>query len=227
MPVTDLTRRADELGRRLIVRNDALQRQVGVRDQLVTRHDKLSSEVQKQVKAAGVADSALRFIETSVQSTRQEILRDIEAIADESLRTVYGENAPSLEWEVSVKRDRSSIVPWFVKQLPDGKTVKRRFEGCGCGVSDVTSLILRLVLLRASGTAPVLVIDEPFRNLGVLQVPHASALLRQVAKKLGVQVILTTHWSATVEQGDVVFWFELDKNGVVQATKEEKHAERQ
>lgn len=201
----------DELRRR----SDELQRKIGVRDSFVSRKDELLEQEEEIREQVSLISQSLSFVELSVRSSRQEILRNIETIVNEALKTVYVDNSPKIEFEVSVKRERSAIVPYFTKQLKSGDELRREPEGYGCGVSDIASVIMKMILIKASGSEPVLVIDEPFKFLGELQIPNASALLSVLSHKLKVQTIMTTHDKDTISSADKVFDVVLDGDDAV------------
>lgn len=209
---------------RLKAQRSVIERQIGARDVIQKRLAELETEVLRNSETAKLADAALRFVEDAIRTTRIGVLRDAERVVNEALKSVYGDDAPRLECEVGVKRDRSSVVPWIIKRCAAGE-VRRTADGFGCGVGDIVSLSLRLVLLHASGAEKVLVADEPFRFLGVVQVPRASALLREISHRLNVQTIMTTHHDATVEAADAAFCLTMNDDTVI-LRKETNNAEK-
>ena len=96
------------------------------------------------------------------------------------------------------------------------KSICRTCSGASGGHHDGQSDIL----IKASGADSVLVADEPFRFLGTAQVPRASMLLKEIAQRLGVQVILTTHHDMTVDVADRAFLLQKTDDGVSVHTKE-------
>jgi DNA repair exonuclease SbcCD ATPase subunit len=193
-----------DLQKQVTSRLALLQQRVGVRDDLLSRLKTKNDSLTSAETAARLAKQAAVFVESSVKNTRLEVLHDLETIVNAALVAVYDTDPPRFELELSSKRDRTAIVPWF-SQTVNGQTLRRRYEGLGCGVSDVVSMALRLVLIRASGADTVVIADEPFRFLGVLQVPNAALLLKEIARKLSIQVIMTTHWDAPIEIADRAF----------------------
>jgi len=197
------------------------QARLGVRDSLQAKLTKKQAELILVQDNARLAGSAAAFVEASVRTTRQGVLNDLQTIVNDALSAVYGDDGPKLEFELSVKRERTAITPMFIQRTGD-LTAKRKAEGLGCGVSDVAALILRLVLLKASGAEPVLVVDEPFRFLGVTQIPPASELLHRIASQLDIQVIMTTHDDATIAAADRTFCLTKENDTVVVTTRKER-----
>jgi DNA repair exonuclease SbcCD ATPase subunit len=197
------------------------QARLGVRDSLQAKLIKKQADLVLAQDNARLAGSAAAFVEASVRTTRQSVLNDLQTIVNDALTAVYGEDGPRLEFELSVKRERTAITPMFLQKTGELEA-RRKAEGLGCGVSDVAALILRLVLLKASGAEPVLVVDEPFRFLGVTQIPPASELLHRISSQLGIQVIMTTHDDATIEAADRTFCLTKENDAVVVTTRKEK-----
>ena len=193
-----------DLQKQVTSRLSSLQQRVGVRDDLLSRLKTQNNSLTAAETTARLAKQAAVFVESSVKNTRLDVLHDLETIVNAALAAVYETDPPCLELEISSKRDRTAVVPWF-SQIVNGQTLRRRYEGLGCGVSDIVATALRLVLIRASGADTVVIADEPFKHLGVLQVPNAALLLKEIARKLGIQVIMTTHWDAPIDVADKAF----------------------
>jgi len=196
-----------------------LQRSVGVRDDLIGQKDKWLKKESDCKEAAEKAVQSLNFVEESVRSVRNKTLRSIETVANEALQSVYDEDI-KLECAFGIKRDRSAVTLRYIKKIGDGQSVKRDPEGSGCGVSDVVAFALRLVLIKATGSEPILIADEPFKQLDKEQAPKAASLLKFLSKKMGVQIILSSHHAAMREAADHTHHFEIDEDGVVQINSE-------
>jgi len=81
-----------------------------------------------------------------------------------------------------------------VRKCSDGLVVRRGLEGIGGGVGDSISLPLKLVvLLNDISFDKVLIIDEPGKHLDVDRVPKFAKFLREISKRLGVQIIMSSH----------------------------------
>jgi len=199
---------------------DRLQRAVGVRDSLLQKKNELEKEKNNSRKKAIKATEALNFVEESVKTIRDRTLRSIESVTNEALQVVYSEESIKLECGVSIKRDRSAITLRYLKYLDDGTVIRRVPSGSGCGVSDVVAFALRMVLIKATGCEPILIADEPFKWLGRNQIPHAAKLLKYLAEKLNVQIVLTSHHPDLRDAADIAYQLELDENSITRIVSE-------
>jgi DNA repair exonuclease SbcCD ATPase subunit len=200
-------------------RERTLQRQVGARDELRKKKTKLEEVKNLNREKAERTIAALNFVEKTVQNIRGETLRSIESVANEALQSVYNQDI-RLECDFGIKRDRSAIDIRYVKTLSDGNKVKRDPTGSGCGVSDIVSFVLRMVLIKATGSEPVLIADEPFKQLDSEQAPKAASLLKYLSEKMGIQIILSSHHAAMKDAADHAHHLTTDENGLVQVFSE-------
>jgi len=190
---------------------DSLQRQVGVRDSLKKKYNSLKDQEEDLFERATKASEGLTFVENSIQSIRSRTFRSIETVTNEALQAVYADNL-RIECDFGIKRDRSAVEIMIVKDCSDGSKLKRKPEGSGCGVSDVVSLCLRMVLIRATGCVPILIADEPFKWLGRDQIPQATQLLKHLSEKLNMQIIATSHHPTMRDLADKSFFVELNED---------------
>jgi len=188
-----------------------LQRQAGVRNSLLEKHQGLKDLEEASYDEAMKASEGLSFVENSIQTIRGRTFRSIETVTNEALKAVYSEGL-RIECDFGMKRDRSAVEILIVNDYDDGEKLKRNPDGSGCGVSDVVSLCLRMVLIRATGCVPILIADEPFKWLGRDQIPKAAALLKYMADKLKMQVISASHHPSMRELAETSFWLELNES---------------
>jgi DNA repair exonuclease SbcCD ATPase subunit len=86
----------------------------------------------------------------------------------------------------------------------------------GGGVVDIISFALRISLwsLSARKIRPIIILDEPFPFLDNSLQEDSSKLLKELAKKLQLQIIVVTHVQNLIEHGDKIFHFKKSKEGV-------------
>ncbi len=154
---------------------------------------------------------ALVFLETLANSRRSTIKTKIESVLTEAIKMIYGEQY-HVELVYSVKNNRSHMDIEVVKKTPLG-IVQRTMEGFGGGISDCLSVPLRLlVLLGSKQSDKVCILDEAYKHVDVDRVENVANFIKNIAKKLGVQIILLSHHEAMVSVADSVFQIK-DDNG--------------
>lgn len=88
-------------------------------------------------------------------------------------------------------------------------------SAAGGGAVDAASFALRAACwsMYRPRLNNVLVLDEPFRYLSTDLLPKAAEMLKEVSKKLGLQIIMVTHEEELVAEADAVFLVTMDRAG--------------
>lgn len=91
--------------------------------------------------------------------------------------------------------------------VDDGYVEVDMIDGRGGGLTDVVSLLLRVLALRQGkgGALETLVLDEPLKSVDKETALRASAFLSKVVERMGVNVLMVTHRDELVGDADFVF----------------------
>ena len=97
----------------------------------------------------------------------------------------------------------------------DGEVINP-LNASGGGVVDVTAFALRIASwsMKVPRSRPVIILDETFKHLSRDLMPKAGEMLRGMADKLNMQVIMITHEPDLVQVADKVFEVHKDKIGM-------------
>ena len=99
-------------------------------------------------------------------------------------------------------------------------------EGSGGGVVDIVSAVLRAAYVMHTQPAlrRLLVLDEPFRHVARAHSSGVGYLLRELAEKGGLTVLIVTHSEAVAEEAHQVYRAEMN-DGVTSVFPMEKKLE--
>ena len=149
--------------------------------------------------ARAVAESARDVVSEVLVLTQRQVKGYLEEVVSLALSAVYGDDH-GLELEFGVKRNQSEVTPWVVR---GGDRFSTRDE-VGGGVLDVASLGMRLGMYALSQPrpAPLLVLDEPAKFLSRDRQAAFGRMIREMSRRLGIQVILVSHSEAIIDQAD-------------------------
>jgi DNA repair exonuclease SbcCD ATPase subunit len=157
-----------------------------------------------------ICSKAIEFIEKVSTEERRGVKKKVEDLITSCLHEVFDETY-SVEFEYGMKRSKTSVEVHSIRKCEDGIVVKRQIDGIGGGVADAISLPLKLiVLLNDSGLERIFVIDEPGKHLSVNHVPKFANFLNTISKKLGVQIIMSSHHTCMDKFADSINEVYLD-----------------
>lgn len=144
-----------------------------------------------------------QFIITEVALLTQNQLKyHVSEIATLALASVF-DNPYELELDFVQRRNQTECDIYFVR---DGERVDP-LSSSGVGCVDVAAFALRIALwsLQKPRTRPILILDEPFRNVSFNYQGKVSAMVKSISERLGIQILMVTHSEELSVVADRVF----------------------
>jgi len=138
-------------------------------------------------------------------TTRKEVKDFIENTVTFAIQTVYGDEYSFVAQFNYDKRDQFEI-QWFIDR--NGVLLEPRKDTISGGLTDVTAFSLRLVIhaLEEPDPAPILIMDEPFKNVSKRYIPLVSKMIKEISKLLSLQIIMCSHTNELIEQADNIIY---------------------
>lgn len=195
----------------LLVKND--------RERQLKKLDALEKERDATIKNIDARVEAINFIEGVASQERVAVKEKVEKLITDCLHEVY-DDSYSVEFDYGVKGNKTSVEISMVRKCADGMVVKRQIDGFGGGVADTIALPLKLIVLLNDGECDkVLVTDEPGKHLDTTRVAKFAKFVQTISHKLGVQIIMSSHWDVMKEASDTVHRVTLE-DSVARVTRE-------
>ncbi len=206
-----------------------LNRIQGVRDKFLIETSERNKKLEQLKKLCKERDEtianidtrvkAINFVEGVASQERIAVKERVEKLITSCLHEVY-DDTYSVEFEYGIKGSKTSVEIYIVRKCNDGMVVKRGIDGIGGGVADTVSLPLKLiVLMNDDEFDKVLVTDEPGKHLDTTRIVKFAKFVQEISHKLGVQIIMSSHWGVMSDCADVVYSVELD-DSVTRVSKE-------
>lgn len=165
--------------------------------------DSLTEDIERRTEELKYAIESIEFIESAANHERSLIKDKVETVITDALKEIYGVEY-SIIFDYTMKRNKTSVDIYLVKKTPLGDIIRKQ-DGFGGGVSDIISLPLKLLVLMAlQKNAKVLIADEPGKHMDE-RVEQFALFLKNVSEKLGIQIIILTHFQSMTEFSDNVF----------------------
>jgi len=148
-------------------------------------------------------DEVDALIQLTAQETQNTLRYHIEDLVQSALDSCFPDMYDFLV-DFVIKRGKTEADMYLLDNL-NGKQKVKPTESNGGGLVDLVAFSLRLVSWSLSQTAPIILLDEPFKWLSVDLRPLAGEMMRALSEKLGLQIIMVTHDEAMIDISDRVF----------------------
>ena len=163
---------------------------------------KLDTQIKENDKLIFNLEKLKELIIKLGEQTQEEAFSYIEETITLALQSVYGTEY-SFEIVSETKRDQQEITFSVNK---GGLKLEPRQDSLGGGVIDICSLALRMVMwtLERNSSCPIIILDEPFKNVSSQYREKASQMIKTISDMLNIQIIMVTHMSEYIDCSDNV-----------------------
>ena len=201
---------SNELNRRIRDVQDSFLLMKNDRERQLKKLDALERERDVTIANIDTRVEAINFIEGVASQERIAVKEKVEKLITDCLHEVY-DDSYSVEFNYGVKGNKTSVEISMVRKCADGMVVKRQIDGFGGGVADTIALPLKLIVLMNDAECDkVLVTDEPGKHLDTTRVAKFAKFIQTISHRLGVQIIMSSHWDVMKEASDTVHRVVLD-----------------
>lgn len=154
--------------------------------------DAAESDLFKAQRRVENCTEAQRILQQVAEAVQTQANARIASVVSRCLEAVFEENAYEFRFLFEQKRGKTEATPLFVR---DGYEMEPT-NAAGGGCIDVAAFALRVACLVMARPAlrRVLVLDEPVKHLSANYRPRFAELMLTLAKELGVQFLISTHF---------------------------------
>jgi DNA repair ATPase RecN len=138
------------------------------------------------------------------KTTQEQVKQYIEDTVTLALQSVYGHLYRFVVKFEYNKRDQLEVQFFLDK---GGKLLELRKNTTGGGVVDLCAFSMRMVvwvLDDEKPSPPIMIMDEPFKNVSAKFIASVSEVVKQVSQMLQIQFIIVTHNETFIINADKV-----------------------
>lgn len=142
-------------------------------------------------------EEAQFVIHTVAKQTHDKFKVNLSAPVTLALANIF-EDPYALDVSFAIKNNASACAIKFKR----GESLLSPLDSSGYGAANIASFALRVALwgMAIPKSAPVLILDESFKELSANYHDMAGLMLKEISKDMGLQLILSTH-SDTLREG--------------------------
>lgn len=190
-----------------ILRN-RLEQQKGQKSQIEKNLNEVKQEARLQNRSLHWHEKAREIVRDVGLKTQQQLQFNISDIVSLALDSVF-DDPYELKVDFVQRRNKTECDLLFVRE--DLKIDP--IEASGVGAIDIASFALRIASwsMKYPRTRSIIMLDEPFRHLSTNYQERASAMIKEISEKLGLQFVIVTHEENLLSSADKVFEVSIRK----------------
>jgi len=180
----------------------------GQRSQINRSITQLTNDTQEHKRDLRRHEQAREVIREVGLKTQQQLSFHISDIASLALDAVFDDPYELLA-EFVQRRNKTECDLFFVR---DNERMDP-LSASGGGAVDVAAFALRIASwsMQRPKSRSTIILDEPMRFLSVDHQEKASAMIKQISERLGIQFIIITHEPTLALAADKVFEIHIKK----------------
>lgn len=184
----------------------------GIKSQLQKDINDCCAKKERLENKMKLLEQAQIFLQKVAQETQEHLKFQVEDIVNLALETCFpGEYSFQILFNIARGKTDAELV--FLDQKT-GRQVDP-MNASGGGVVDLTTFALRIACYALEqGTDNVIVLDEPFRFLSRDLQQRAGEILRTLADKMNIQIIMVSHIGEIIDVADKVFTVKKNEAGI-------------
>jgi DNA repair exonuclease SbcCD ATPase subunit len=196
------------MGTNLLLLRQKLQEKKGQKIQIEKQLEENKIQLKEAQRSLVRHEEAKEIIRSVGQKTQEQIsyhISDITSLAMDAvfkepyqLKVDFVQRRNKTECDLSFERDGMKIDP---------------LTASGGGAVDVASFALRIASwsMMNPKTRATIILDEPMRFLSSDNQERASAMIKEVSQKLGIQFVIVTHNDILASYADKTFTVSIKK----------------
>lgn len=194
----------------------ALDQQAGRALQVVADGRAAEAEAARHAAQADLCARVAALLSRIGEQAQESARAMFENLATQALQVIFDDSL-SFHLVPGESGGQVTLEP-VLRSAYDGAELDTAvIDARGYGMAAVVGFVLRLVMVKLTpGVRDILFLDESFRFVSESYVDRLGEFLREVADRLGVQVVMITHDRAFSQYADVRVRLALGPGGVTQ-----------
>lgn len=133
---------------------------------------------------------SVEYLDKLIKEESGKFIKRLNGVLDYGIKTVFDDCEYSIEIRVS-DNDKATI--HLVYDSETGDKIEPNVQQCGGGIRTVVGILAQIYFIFFYKVEPIIFIDEGLSQLSSRYVPNLMSLIKELADKNGLKILLITH----------------------------------
>ena len=159
-----------------------------IKDSLEEKKEEIQKDINDINKEADTLLELKDFLMSVSANYRDQLCNLFTSLVTEALTSIFEKdirfniklysyrNEPAID--VSVIEDNLEVDPQ---------------KSCGGGLNDIISFVIKIIFIYLKKSSKIIILDEPLKFLSRDYIEQSSNFIREISKRMNIQIILVSH----------------------------------
>lgn len=129
------------------------------------------------------------YLDTLIKEESNKFIKNLNGMLDYGVKTIFDDCEYSIE--IRVQDNKATI--HLVYDDENGNKLEPDIKNCGGGIRTVVGYLMQVAFITHYRLEPIMFIDEGLSQLSSQYIPNFMELIRMMAEKNSLKVVLITH----------------------------------
>lgn len=164
------------------------------------------TDIKKNIEILTKTSAVLKHLLDSM--VKDEIER-MSGLITYGLKSIFDDQDLVFSPEITKKNGKI-----YIDLKTSNNGIEGNFESFGGSVAVIESFLLRVLCILKKNLAKLMLLDETFAAVGEEYIANTSNLIKELSKKLGLDVLLVTHQKDFQQNADHIYRVKESKDGL-------------
>ena len=159
-----------------------------LKDSLENKREKIQQDIKKINDDSKILLELKEFLLIVSANYRDQLCKLFTSLVTEALSSIFEKD---IRFQIKLYSYRNE--PAIDVSVIENNLEIDPQKSCGGGLNDIISLVIKIIFIHLKKSSKIIILDEPLKFLSRDYIEQSSNFIRDISKRLNIQIILVSH----------------------------------
>ena len=159
-----------------------------LKDSLENKREKIQQDIKKINDDSKILLELKEFLLIVSANYRDQLCKLFTSLVTEALSSIFEKD---IRFQIKLYSYRNE--PAIDVSVIENNLEIDPQKSCGGGLNDIISFVIKIIFIHLKKSSKIIILDEPLKFLSRDYIEQSSNFIRDISKRLNIQIILVSH----------------------------------
>ena len=159
-----------------------------LKDSLENKREKIQQDIKKINDDSKILLELKEFLLIVSANYRDQLCKLFTSLVTEALSSIFEKD---IRFQIKLYSYRNE--PAIDVSVIENNLEIDPQKSCGGGLNDIISFVIKIIFIHLKKSSKIIILDEPLKFLSRDYIEQSSNFIRDISKRMNVQIILVSH----------------------------------